>query len=52
VLKVDASDGAVIGLEGAWGSGKTWVLRQLQELASLKDGARQGSCRLVHAAFG
>lgn len=27
---VDASRGAVIGLEGPWGSGKTWVLESLQ----------------------
>jgi hypothetical protein len=33
VQTIDAEHGAVIGLEGTWGSGKTWVLEQLQRLA-------------------
>ncbi len=33
LLHVDADSGAVVGLDGAWGSGKTWVLRQLNALA-------------------
>ncbi len=33
LLQIDAGQGAVVGLEGAWGSGKTWVLRQLVALA-------------------
>lgn len=32
VQAVDAGQGAVVGLEGAWGSGKTWVLEQLPRL--------------------
>lgn len=31
--QVDAQDGVVVGLEGEWGSGKTWVLQQLKEVA-------------------
>ncbi len=33
LVQINASQGAVVGLEGAWGSGKTWVLRQLVALA-------------------
>jgi predicted KAP-like P-loop ATPase len=33
LMQVDAESGAVVGLDGAWGSGKTWVLRQLDALA-------------------
>lgn len=29
---VDANSGAVIGLEGEWGSGKSWVLHQMETL--------------------
>jgi KAP family P-loop domain len=32
LLEIDAGQGVVVGLEGEWGSGKTWVLRQLQTL--------------------
>jgi hypothetical protein len=39
LVKIDAGQGAVVGLEGAWGSGKTWVLRQLAALAQEKDEA-------------
>jgi hypothetical protein len=33
VMQVDAECGAVVGLDGAWGSGKTWVLKQLDAVA-------------------
>ena len=33
VVAVDATHGAVVGLEGSWGSGKTWVLEQLKPVA-------------------
>jgi predicted KAP-like P-loop ATPase len=33
LMQVDAERGAVVGLEGAWGSGKTWVLEQLDVVA-------------------
>jgi KAP family P-loop domain len=33
LMQIDAESGAVVGLDGAWGSGKTWVLRQLDALA-------------------
>jgi KAP family P-loop domain len=33
LTQVNAGQGAVVGLEGEWGSGKTWVLRQLEPLA-------------------
>lgn len=34
---VDADEGAVIGLAGAWGSGKSWVLRLAEQEAALLD---------------
>lgn len=33
LMHVDAERGVVVGLDGAWGSGKTWVLQQLDALA-------------------
>jgi hypothetical protein len=33
LVQVNAEQGAVVGLEGEWGSGKTWVLQQLEPLA-------------------
>jgi predicted KAP-like P-loop ATPase len=33
LMQVNVEHGAVVGLEGNWGSGKTWVLRQLEPLA-------------------
>lgn len=38
---VDANSGAVIGLEGEWGSGKSWVLRQMDAiLEEIPEGKR------------
>jgi hypothetical protein len=33
-MRIDVSEGAVVGLEGQWGSGKTWVFNQLIRLAN------------------
>lgn len=37
LVQIDADQGAVLGLEGAWGSGKTRVIRQLKTLAQVAD---------------
>jgi hypothetical protein len=41
LMQVNAEQGAVVGLEGEWGSGKTWVLRQLEPLAEAPVSERQ-----------
>ncbi len=38
IRRVDAAEGAVVGLEGAWGTGKTWVLRQIQVVSAEAPG--------------
>jgi predicted KAP-like P-loop ATPase len=38
VHAVDASEGVVVGLEGEWGSGKTWVLRQFETINEEPNG--------------
>jgi hypothetical protein len=45
---IDAADGAVIGLEGEWGSGKTWVIDKLLDLSQESEAE---VARLVFVKF-